>query len=77
MVEYGLLTQKMYNRACGFYTTYGIVAFEGEKRLLAIGDISVNKDHVESLIKKFNDSKLELCHLRQAVEDYLYDLCVD
>lgn len=77
MVEYKLLKQRKYYSISGCYTTYGIVAFKGEKLIRSIADISANKTVVERLIEKFNKYELDPCHLSQAVEDYLYDLSID
>lgn len=77
MVEYKIFTQEVYNSACGFYTTYGIIAFDDGKRSITIGDITLNRESIEKMVYKFNENRLELCHLREAIEDFLYDLCID
>ncbi len=77
MVEYKLFEQTHYYNNSGFYKVYGIIVFENNKHVRTIPDISKNKVVVENIIEKFNTYKLELCHLSQAVEDYLYDLSVD
>ena len=59
------------------YTSYGIIAISGEKIAITIDDVSTDKTAVEKLINKFNTQKLSLCHLEQAIEDYLYNLEVD
>ncbi len=77
MVEYKLLKQRKYYSMSAYYTTYGIMAFKGEKLIRTVADISANKTAVEKLIEKFNEYELDPCHLTQAVEDYLYDLKID
>ncbi|MBQ4129024.1 MAG: hypothetical protein IJD68_04545 [Ruminococcus sp.] len=77
MVEYKLLKQRKYYSISGCYTSYGILAFKGEKLIRTVADISANKTAVENLIEKFNKYELDPCHLSQAIEDYLYDQRTD
>lgn len=77
MVEYKLLTQTKYFGASNHCKTYGIIVFDDNIHIRTIGDISRNKTEVQRLIDKFNKYGLDPCHLTQAVEDYLYDLCID
>lgn len=77
MVEYKLQTKTTLNSDSTTSTSYGILAFCGKRLVATVSDISDNKDAVEQLIQKFNSYDLSLCHLEQAVEDYLYDLETD
>ena len=77
MVEYKLQTKTTLNSDSTTLTTYGILAFSGNRQVANVSDISDNKSVVEQLILKFNTYNLSLCHLEQAVEDYLYDLETD
>lgn len=72
MANYSLLTQNLYDTSIGHYTSYGIKA-EERNDTISVADISTDKFAVEQLIKKFNDNELSICHLTQAVEDFLYD----
>lgn len=72
MAKYSLLTQTLYDTSIGHYTSYGIIA-EERKLTISVADISTDKFAVEQLIEKFNTHKLSLCHLHNAVEDFLYD----
>lgn len=77
MVEYKLLTQTKYYGSSTHYKTYGIIVFDNNVHIRTIEDISRNKNDIQRLVDKFNEYNLDPCHLSQAVEDYLYDLCVD
>lgn len=77
MVEYKLLTQTKYYGSSSYCKSYGIIVFSDNVHIRTVTDISRNKDDVQRLVDKFNKYKLDPCHLSQAVDDYLYDLCVD
>ncbi len=72
MAKYSLLTQNLYDTSIGHYTSYGIIAKE-RKLTISVADISTDKFAVEQLIEKFNTYELSLCHLHDAVEDFLCD----
>lgn len=74
MAEYRLFVEKMYDRTCGFYETYGISVCENGIPTRIVKDISLDDQKVSSLVRAFNDEQLDPAHLNQAVEDYLYDL---
>ena len=76
MVEYKIQMQTI-NVNNISYISYGIVAISGEKIVTTANDVSTDKIAVEKLVQKFNTHKLPLCHLEQAIEDYLYNLEVD
>ena len=73
VITYELFTESKYDRRWGFYSTYGIVAVDGGQIRRIVKDISVDRDKVEALAAAFNREGLELTHLSQAVEDFLYD----
>ncbi|MBQ8538053.1 MAG: hypothetical protein IJ433_00195 [Ruminococcus sp.] len=77
MVEYKIQTQTITLNDNQSYTSYGIVALSGEKVVTTVDDVSTDKIAVEKLVDKFNTYKLVLCHLEQAIENYLYNLEVD
>lgn len=77
MVEYKIQTQTININDKMSYTSYGIIAISGEKIAITIDDVSTDKTAVEKLINKFNTQKLSLCHLEQAIEDYLYNLEIE
>ena len=72
MVEYKLFIQKKYINSSSHYNTYGIIVFENGRHIRTVKDVSVNKEAVIDLIDTFNKYGLELCHLNQAIEDFLY-----
>ena len=74
MVEYKIQTQTISQNDNLNYTSYGIVAISGEKIVTVVGDVSTDKIAIEKLVQKFNTHKLSLCHLEQAIEDYLCNL---
>lgn len=73
MTEYRLFVHSMYDRACGFYQSYGISVFVDGQLTRIVKDVSPERDKVERLVSAFNDNALDPCHLTQAVEDYLCD----
>lgn len=74
MVEYKLKTHTNHLNDSTSFLSYGIVAFENNRPLHTISDVSTDKNAVEKLIQSFNTHSLAVCHLEQAIEDYLYDL---
>lgn len=76
MKEYRLFEQSMYERAVGFYETYGISVFDEGKLTRIVKDVSVDRDKVERLVKKLNMEQLETEHLNQVIEEFLYDFKV-
>lgn len=77
MAEYKIQTQTINLNDNKSYISYGIIAISGEKIAITIDDVSTDKTAVEKLINKFNTQKLSLCHLEQAIEDYLYNLEIE
>lgn len=72
MAKYSLITQKHYDESIGHYISYGITYIDNNDTI-TIADISVDKFAVEKLIEKFNTCKLDVCHIYDAIEDFLYD----
>ena len=77
MVEYKIQTQTINLNDNKSYISYGIIAISSEKIAITIDDVSTDKTAVEKLINKFNTQKLSLCHLEQAIEDYLCNLEIE
>lgn len=73
MREYRLFKQSMYERAVGFYETYGISVFEEGNLTRIVRDVSVDREKVEILVNKLNKEQLETEHLSQVIEEFLYD----
>ncbi|MBQ2971147.1 MAG: hypothetical protein IJO20_00960 [Ruminococcus sp.] len=72
MAKYSLLTQKHYDESIGDYISYGIICADNNNTI-TVADISVDKFAVEKIIEKFNIYELDVCHLYDAIEDFLYD----
>lgn len=72
-MRYELFSETKFQEEYGWYHTYGILAVDGGQTACAIGDITLDKEKMLLLIAKFNAEELELSHLEQAVEDFLYD----
>ncbi|MBQ7837660.1 MAG: hypothetical protein IJ395_03460 [Clostridia bacterium] len=54
------------------HKTYGISAKDFNGHIFAsFPDIFLNKQNAESLVNLCNESKLELCHLSDVIEDAL------
>lgn len=76
MVEYKLFIENKYDKIYGFYETYGIIALKNKVNIRIIDDISLDKDKVEALVNKFNKEHLEIEHLSQMIEEFLYNFTV-
>lgn len=74
MIHYEVFREYRFDRTFGFYETYGISAFENGRIAYTIKDISTDKDKINALTQRFNTEQLELQHMRQAIEEFLYDL---
>lgn len=74
MVEYKLNKKTVYDTDTKSRIAYGISVCSGSTDIRTISDISDDKLAVEKLIKDFNDYELDICHLEQAIEDFLYNL---
>ena len=74
MIKYELYTEHKHNAEYGRYEAYGIRASSSGRTVRLIGDISTDKEKVSTLVLLFNRERLALCHLDEAVEDFLYDL---
>lgn len=73
MPQYSVFSENKYDRHCGFYTTYGLIATENGAPVGRMSDISVVRDKVERMAVIFTQEGLDPVHLHTAVEDYLYD----
>lgn len=73
MTEYRLFVHNNYDRACGFYHTYGVSVFEDGRLTRIVKDISPDREKIERLIAAFNEGGLDAVHLNQAVEEFLLD----
>ncbi len=73
MAEYQLFVQKEYDRANGFYGSYGISVLENGTLIQIVRDLSPDRSAVERLVSVFNENALDPVHLTQAVEEFLYD----
>lgn len=77
MVEYKL-NSKIIDDDCGKNRiVYGIKVCKNHTNIKTIDDISDDKNAVEKLIRDFNNYELDIAHLEQAIEDFLYTLCSD
>ncbi len=77
MVEYKLNKKTVSGADGKNRIAYGISVCSGSTDIRTVSDISDDKLAVEKLIKDFNDYELDICHLEQAIEDFLYDLEAD
>lgn len=75
-ITYGII-KETYRCENSSRISYGIAAYSNEKAdgsatvLEVINDISSDEQSVVELVKKFNSLKLSLCHLKDAVEDFI------
>lgn len=72
-MRYRLITETKFLDEYGNYTAYGIEVIRRGQRVLLIGDISTDRDKLSLLVDRFNNEGLELSHLEQAIEEFLYD----
>ena len=73
MIQYDLQIGHAHNSEYGAYVTYGVTAYFRGKVICTIEDISLDKNKVEQLVKRFNEEQLSPAHLEEAIENYLYD----
>ena len=73
MVFYKLRKDKLFLKDVGFYSAYGIDAFEvvSSTPTRSIPDISLEKEPLEKLIHLCNCLDLDIIHLDDVVEDFL------
>lgn len=55
---------------CGSYVTYGI-EYLGQEERVAVSDISLDKDEVQSLADLCNELELDPIHLLDVAEDFV------
>ena len=55
------------------YIFYGIAAFDEERALVAVRDVSKEKERIEQLIEACNRLALSPLHLHDVVEDFLVE----
>ncbi len=77
MIEYKLNEKIVSDTDSKNRIAYGISVCSNSNDILEIDDISDDRIAVEKLIRDFNDYELDICHLEQAVEDFLCDLETD
>lgn len=70
---YSLIEDELINEDGGLRKTYGIAATDSDGNVSAErhGIIS-DKPKAENLVNLCNESKLELCHLSDVIEDFLF-----
>lgn len=73
MTNYELHTEQAYNSEYGAYETYGVTASRNGRIICIVEDISLDREKVEGLIKRFNEKQLSSVHLDEAIENFLYD----
>lgn len=73
MIRYELQTGHLYNSEYGSYESYGVIASRGGRIICVIEDISLDRDKVEELVKRFNEGQLSPAHLEEVIENFLYD----
>lgn len=72
MIKYAWFPEIRSDGEGGHYHTYGIAAFEsGRSRY--VSDITTDKYKIKALVYTFNNERLELSQLDEAIEDFLYD----
>lgn len=72
-MRYELFSERKFQEEYGWYHTHGILAVSCGQTVSVIGDITLDKEKLLLLIAKFNEEKLELPHLEQVIEEFLYD----
>ena len=71
LYKYITIQGVFYHPDIGTYTSYGLKAMREGKEILAIPDVSLNKEFVESLATRCTDLQLDPIHLFDVVEDAL------
>lgn len=70
-VTYEMTCATMYDHEIGAYTSYEMSASKDGKIIRSIPDISVNRNALEELVRKCNESNLAIVHMQDVVEDWL------
>lgn len=52
--------------------TYGIIAFKNNIPVKVVKDVSLDVKAVQDLVKKLNENEVELVHLYDVIEDFLF-----
>ena len=75
MLTYKLRKDNLFHQDIGNYTSYGIDVVDEMSGLSIyfILDISTEKKPLENLISLCNKLRLDIIHLNDVVEDFLYD----
>ena len=73
LIRYELQTGHAYDNEYGGYETYGITASRCGKIICTVEDVSLDREKVEQLVKRFNEGQLSPVHLDDMIENFLYD----
>ena len=73
MIQYELQKEHAYNSEYGVYETYGVAAYLDDKLIRSVGDISLSREKVERLVRRFNEEQLSPAQLDEVIECFLYD----
>ena len=69
--KYITIKEVFENPEIGTYTSYGLKAMQGNKEILTISDVSLDKTFVEGLARMYTEYQLDPIHLFEVVEDAL------
>ena len=72
MIKYAWFPEIRSDGNGGHYHTYGIAAFDGGKKRY-VSDVTTEKQKIQALAYTFNNERLELSQLDEAIENFLYD----
>lgn len=71
-IKYKLIKERFSDTELGTYTTYGIAVYNGNSPIRKVSDVSTDKHRVRKLCRMCNKLKLDLEHLTDVIEDFLY-----
>ena len=69
MISYRTAPELHRHRDLGFTITFGISAYHRGKRLLHIPDVFCHRRQAVEFVRRCNQHRLELCHMRDLLED--------
>lgn len=73
MAIYILAEEKLFNLEIGSYTAFGITALDNnsKKVICSVSDVFVDRKRAEMFIRLFNEAKLDVIHLQNAIENII------
>ena len=66
-------TEMMMEETCECMKAYGIILVDAKKEIFCVPDVSLNKEHVNNLVRLLNQKKASTLHFLEIIEDFIGD----